>query len=195
MHLLFKRWLTVEQGLYDDARVAGQRHRGLAQPDGATHRRIRSGCRSVVDISAQADDHASVQVKFDIAADSGLRFGGWNIDDFQVVAVTVDSSAGERGVARRAAVPPGQLLAQSVPSADQPAARDPGLHRGRAGRHLRCRRASGADPLRRERSRRACIGSTWTGVDEAGRGVPAGTYYCRASAAGESNVVKIVRVD
>jgi C1A family cysteine protease len=193
VHLLFKRWLTVEQGIYDDARVLVNGTEVWHNPDGG-NTQDQVWVPAVIDISALADNQASVQVKFDLASDSGLRFGGWNIDDFQVIALNVDYQP----VSEETHAAPQFLMVSSSPNPFRPltslqlaipvSADDARVDIFDAsGRHVRT--------LWRGALTQGVHRLTWTGADEAGRSVPAGTYYCRAVAAGESNVVKIVRVN
>jgi len=192
VHLLFKRWLTVEQGLYDDARVLVNGTEVWHNPD-AGHTQDQAWVPVAIDISAQADNQPSVQVKFDLAADAGLRFGGWNIDDFQLVAPNVDSQP----VRETPPAAPQFLTVSSYPNPFRPItslqlaipahAADARVEifdaAGRCVRNLwQGTLSQGVHRL------------TWTGTDDEGRTVPAGTYYCRAVANGESNVTKILRV-
>ena len=43
-----------------------------------------------IDISSIADGNPSVQIEFSLVTDAGLTFGGWNIDDVEIV--TIDPS-------------------------------------------------------------------------------------------------------
>jgi C1A family cysteine protease len=193
VHLLFKRWLTVEQGIYDDARVLVNGTEVWHNPD-AGHTQDQIWVPMALDISTLADNQASVQVKFDLAADVGLRFAGWNIDDFQIIALSIDGQP----VSETPRAAPQFLAVRSFPNPSRPLT---SLHLAipvraddarvdifdASGRHVRS--------LWRGMLSQGMHQLTWNGTDETGQGVPAGTYYCRAVANGESNVTKILRVE
>ncbi|MBL8622189.1 MAG: hypothetical protein JNK64_12825 [Myxococcales bacterium] len=89
----FKRWLTVEDGFYDKATVEADgvevwRNFATANPDANTHSLDREWRGADLDVSAQAAD-GSVQIGFKLDSDEGLQFGGWNVDDFCVLAAGV----------------------------------------------------------------------------------------------------------
>ncbi len=91
MRLRYWRWLTVEDGHYDQARIKvnGQTVWTNAKTPGggAQHTVDKSWTLHEVDISGQADDNPSVRVRFQLKSDGGLQFGGWTLDDFRLVAV------------------------------------------------------------------------------------------------------------
>ena len=84
--LRFRRWLRVEQGLYDQAQVKVNGAVVWTNPVSADL--LDTAWTPVeLDISAQADGQASVQIEFSLVTDTALQYGGWNIDDFEVVAI------------------------------------------------------------------------------------------------------------
>ncbi len=90
VRLQYRRWLTVEDGFYDDATILAdgvQVWGNYASPDqdGETHHADLEWRFHDVDLSAQAAD-GSVQVAFRLEADGGLEKGGWNLDDFCIMA-------------------------------------------------------------------------------------------------------------
>jgi C1A family cysteine protease len=193
VHLLFKRWLTVERGLYDDARVLVNGTEVWHNPD-ESNTQDRVWTPVAYDVSAIADDHASVQVKFDLAGDSGLRFGGWTIDDFQMIATNANSQA----VTDAPHAAPQFLTVSSHPNPFTPLT-SLQLAIPTAAEDARVEIFDASGRLVRTVFRGALTRGvhriTWTGTDEGGRPVPAGTYYCRARAAGESNTTTLIRVE
>jgi C1A family cysteine protease len=193
VHLLFKRWLTVEEGIYDDARVLVNGNAVWGNPDHG-HTLDQVWVPVAYDVSTVADNNPSVSVRFEMSSDEGLHFGGWNIDNFQMIATNV---SGQPVAEPRHAAPqflavssqpnpfaPLTTLQLAIPVDADDARVDIFDASGRLVRRLfQGRMDVGVHHL------------TWTGTDEAGHGVPAGTYYCRAQAAGESNVVKVIRVE
>ncbi|HEX5009841.1 MAG TPA: hypothetical protein VFY71_05530, partial [Planctomycetota bacterium] len=91
LRLRFQRWLTVEDGFYDQATVLVN---GVpvwsnpATPGGGTAHTLDSAWTPQdLDVSALADDQAAVHLRFELQSDGGLQFGGWNIDDLKLVTV------------------------------------------------------------------------------------------------------------
>ncbi|MEM7244638.1 MAG: hypothetical protein AAF533_04810 [Acidobacteriota bacterium] len=84
--LSYQRWLTVEDGVYDQARVIVESTEIWANPvgGGADHLLDDSWRLVEHDISAVADDNPSVTIIFELETDGGLQFGGWNVDDLTV---------------------------------------------------------------------------------------------------------------
>jgi hypothetical protein len=80
--LRFKRWLTVEEGLYDQATILVNGQVVWQNP--------QSG--NLVDTSWQtfeypipmADNNPAVAVEFRLTADAGLNLGGWNVDNVEL---------------------------------------------------------------------------------------------------------------
>jgi hypothetical protein len=90
VRLRFRRWLTVEDGLFDRAtvRVNGTSvWQNPATGGGTTHTLDQAWTLQDLDVSAQADDQAAVQLRFELESDGGLQFGGWNLDDLRLVTV------------------------------------------------------------------------------------------------------------
>jgi hypothetical protein len=85
--LRFKRWLTCEQGIYDHARILVNGVQVWTNPPN-DHVLDTGWTTQTIDISAQADGNAAVQVQFDLSSDPGLELGGWQIDDVQVFRFT-----------------------------------------------------------------------------------------------------------
>ncbi len=91
VRLRYRRWLTVEDALFDRAaiEVNGQTvWQNPASPGGIDHLLDGAWVEHEVDVSAHADQQAAVTVRYRLTSDGGLQFGGWNVDDFALVSVT-----------------------------------------------------------------------------------------------------------
>lgn len=84
--LRFARWLNVEESRYDFARITVNGNIVYVNPF-AGHALESSWSIQEIDISAFADNNASVQVRFSMQSDAGLEFGGWNIDNFELLTL------------------------------------------------------------------------------------------------------------
>ena len=101
MRLRFRRWLNVEDGYFDHARIYVNEQEvwaNAASPGGATavhdtHHRDGEWILADVDLSELAGGQPEVQVRFEIESDEGLQFGGWTIDD--LCLYTADEQAEE----------------------------------------------------------------------------------------------------
>jgi hypothetical protein len=82
--LSFRRWLTVEEGQFDQASV---RVNGQVVWQNPTFGDLidTSWVPMSIDVSPIAAGNPSVQVEFRLKSDGGVNFGGWNIDAFEVV--------------------------------------------------------------------------------------------------------------
>lgn len=88
VHLIFQRWLGVEQPAYDHAYIR-------VSTDGSTWNTVWENTAEIadnawveadVDISAYADNQSTVYIRFTQGtSDGGWRYCGWNIDDLRVV--------------------------------------------------------------------------------------------------------------
>jgi len=86
LRLRFRRWLNVEKGIYDLARVYVNNTIIFTNPSG-TDLLDSSWIAQDFDISAIANNNAAVTMKFELVTDPGVEFGGWNIDDFQILSL------------------------------------------------------------------------------------------------------------
>jgi len=192
VHLFFRRWLTNENAEWDQARI---RVGGVVSwiNDETDWHLDRYWVPMILDISDVADSNAAVTISFDQLSDEFWKFGGWNIDDFKIVA----TNAVGQGVDDEDDLAAVGLRVQTYPNPFAPAAT------------LRFAVPNGADQatlqifdangrmVRSIHEGSVTPGThvfTWTGTDEAGSSVPAGTYYCRASADGQSSVSKMIRL-
>lgn len=83
VHLRYWRWLTVEEGRYDQARILVNGTEVWSNPyDGDFL--DNSWVLHDIDISAIADNNANVRIRFTLDSDGGVEYGGWNIDDLHV---------------------------------------------------------------------------------------------------------------
>lgn len=82
--LRFKRWLSIEKGIYDKAviRVDGEQIWGNPAQDDLIDLTWKD---ILLDLSEYATD-GQIQISFELQSDGGLEFGGWNIDDFQLLS-------------------------------------------------------------------------------------------------------------
>jgi hypothetical protein len=84
--LRYNRWLTVEEGVFDQARI--KVNGNLVWTNPSSGNLTDTGWVShEVDISAFADGNSSVQIEFSLQTDGGLTFGGWTLDDVQIVVL------------------------------------------------------------------------------------------------------------
>jgi hypothetical protein len=83
VHLRYARWLGIEDGFYDQAEVRVNTILQWSNPvgGGSDHSIDDAWTLHDLDVSAQADHHPAVSIRFRLYSDGGLQFGGWNIDD------------------------------------------------------------------------------------------------------------------
>ncbi len=84
--LRFWRLLSVEKGIYDNARIYVNGN--LAWENNPDYDIIDTEWRyQDVDISSWADGNAAVKIRFSLNSDGGLQLGGWNIDDLAIAGL------------------------------------------------------------------------------------------------------------
>ncbi len=88
--LRFKRWLSVEKGIYDHATVVVNGETVWTNPT-ATDLIDTSWQDILMDVTEYIGQDGLLQITFTLDSDGGLEFGGWNIDDFQLLS-GVDST-------------------------------------------------------------------------------------------------------
>lgn len=189
--LVYRRWLTTEQGQYDVARVLVNGNEVWRNP-GPSHVTDDYWVPMQHDIHAIADGNAAVRVRFEMTSDPGWRFGGWNIDNFALVS-TRDPAGVEDNSARIDGFnlqgwpnPFGEVTSLSL--ALPQSASDAQVRIFDAGGRLVKTVHHG--PLAGGTSR-----FVWTGADDDGRAVPAGVYFARAEADGRTAKMRLVRVE
>lgn len=90
VYLQFRRWLTVEDGFWDQADVTvngisvWSQLAGSNQNDASDHHEDMHWALRTYDITdlVAADD--TVQIAWELFTDGGLQMGGWNLDDVKV---------------------------------------------------------------------------------------------------------------
>ncbi|HEB60694.1 MAG TPA: hypothetical protein ENJ06_02615 [Phycisphaeraceae bacterium] len=90
VHLVFRRWLGVEQPAYDHAYVRVSNNGTTWTTVWQNDEEITDSfwLRQDYDISAIADGQSTVYVRWTMGStDGGWRYCGWNIDDVQIVAI------------------------------------------------------------------------------------------------------------
>jgi cysteine-rich repeat protein len=94
VRLQFQRWLTVEDGFYDQAKVFAndtELWANLTSPSDpgtmGVHHLDKEWQFRDLDLSAHSGS-GRVKVKFELTSDEGLQLGGWTLDDVCVVAMT-----------------------------------------------------------------------------------------------------------
>ena len=85
--LRFRRWLNVQAGAFDQARVTVNGVAVWVNDVNATHA-DDEWKEIVLDVAAQADGQPEVSVEFSLQSDGGQVYGGWNVDDVEVRYVT-----------------------------------------------------------------------------------------------------------
>ncbi len=86
VRLQYRRWLTVEEGQFDQATIRVNGTTVFSNPNTGNLIDTEWTLHDI-DITAQAGNNASVQINYRLAADGGLEFGGWNVDDFTLYRV------------------------------------------------------------------------------------------------------------
>lgn len=80
--LSFRRWLTVEDGVYDHARIFADNallYENPASSSGSVAALDTEWSLQELDLSAVLAD-GQVQVTFELGSDPGLEYGGWQVD-------------------------------------------------------------------------------------------------------------------
>ncbi len=83
VHLRYRRWLTVEKGQYDQAKILVDGNEVFANAYGTDHIDT-SWVAHEIDISAYADNNPGMNLRYTLTTDGGLEMGGWNLDDLHV---------------------------------------------------------------------------------------------------------------
>jgi len=189
VHLFFRRWVSVEEGLYDHAtlKVNGTTL-WTNQTNGFT---MDTAWEPMLyDISAIADNNPLVQIRFELTTDLGLMFGGWAFDDVRLFVPTQPSA----DIASDAANLPRELALQTFPNPANPVTnlRLALPMSGRPDVRIvdaagRCVRTLQAGELGAGVHRLA-----WNGCDDAGKRVPGGIYFVKAALGGHEVVSRLV---
>jgi len=100
VRLRFRRWLAVEDGVYDKASIYVNEERAWVNVSGGggTAHVDREWILEDVDISEWAAGQSEVQIRFEIFSDAAREYGGWTIDDFCLYTTGVlDDPIGDAG--------------------------------------------------------------------------------------------------
>ncbi|MEY4672871.1 MAG: hypothetical protein RL148_655, partial [Planctomycetota bacterium] len=84
VRLKFQRWLTVENGQYDQATIWVNGQQVWANPVGANL--VDTGWVAMDIPIPMADNNPNVQVEWRLVTDASVTFGGWNLDEVELVA-------------------------------------------------------------------------------------------------------------
>lgn len=89
----FKRWLTVQEGQFDQAtlRCNGQ----VVWSNPLAGNLIDTSWQTVEYVLPMADNNPVVQLEWSLQSNNGTQFGGWNIDDVEVGTSASTSLAAE----------------------------------------------------------------------------------------------------
>jgi len=87
VRLQYRRFLGVEKGIYDQARILVNGNIVWENQPYYDHVDYQWELQDL-DISPFADFNPSVRIRFQLNSDGWVELGGWNIDDFKVVGVS-----------------------------------------------------------------------------------------------------------
>lgn len=190
--LFFRRSLTSEEGLYDKAIIQVNGVQVWINETSGHHLDRGAWIPVSYDISALADGNPSVQIKFIMQSDDYWKFGGWNIDNVQILSLQDPQGAEEQPpleavtfglYAQPSIFTTSATLRLAVPSSASYATLRVFDAGGRLVRTLHDGAiTTGIHPF------------AWDGLDSAGEPAPAGTYYARAIAGDAAEVKKLIRV-
>lgn len=94
VRLQFRRWLTVEDGYYDQASIYANgknvwTNEATDESFGGLHHVDKEWRFEDIDLSSiPSTGGTNVKVRFELTSDQGFEMGGWTIDDFCIVAWT-----------------------------------------------------------------------------------------------------------
>jgi hypothetical protein len=100
--IVYRRWLTVEDGIFDHARLRVSNNNGATYTTvwenavGADHIDT-TWVEHTVNISALADNQPQVRVRYELVTDAGLTRGGWTIDAFSLVSADTTLPVSNQG--------------------------------------------------------------------------------------------------
>jgi hypothetical protein len=83
VRLRLQRWLTVEEGIYDQAKIEVN---GIVVWQNPPSGDLLDNAWTPMDldVSQWADGNPAVQITFRLQSDGGVQYGGWNLDDFEL---------------------------------------------------------------------------------------------------------------
>ena len=90
LYLRFKRWLTVEKGIYDQATILVNDR--IAWENPPNNYLLDSAWQDIyLDLSEFIGNDDYLQIAFTLDSDVALEFGGWNIDDLEILTPVNDT--------------------------------------------------------------------------------------------------------
>ncbi|MDA1114344.1 MAG: choice-of-anchor B family protein [Planctomycetota bacterium] len=116
VHLRFQRWLAIRARSMDEARILVNGVTVWENPSKLTAHWDEDWSLQDLDISALADGRAAVVVRFELDGSTGMTFGGWNLDDFELYSLRPSGSDGLQLTGPFSASP-GQSVNYSLSSA------------------------------------------------------------------------------
>ncbi len=84
--LCFDRWLSIEKGIYDQARVLVNGYT-IWQNDPDYDMVNSRWYFQDFDISPYVEGDGTAKIRFELQSDVGLQLGGWNLDDIAIVGI------------------------------------------------------------------------------------------------------------
>jgi hypothetical protein len=85
--LRFKRWLSVEEAIYDQAQILVNGIQVWQNPQSGN---LLDTSWQVVEYAIpMADNNAAVTIEFRLTSDAGLNLGGWNVDNVELGTKTI----------------------------------------------------------------------------------------------------------
>ncbi|MEQ8763404.1 MAG: IPT/TIG domain-containing protein [Planctomycetota bacterium] len=94
VQLVYRRWLNVEDGVWDQASIEVSNDgvnftRVWVNPpgDGDDQFQDTSWVAQTVDLAGVADNQSAVRIRFRMQSDGAVIFGGWTLDDVELVAL------------------------------------------------------------------------------------------------------------
>lgn len=91
--LRFQRWLTVEEGIFDQAEIVVNGTQVWANPLN-DHVLDTEWTEMELDISAAADGNPATVLEWRLTSDGGLQLGGWNLDDVELFTLDPSPTSG-----------------------------------------------------------------------------------------------------
>lgn len=114
--LRFARWLTVEEGQYDQAQIHVNGQLVWENPFSGNLVDTAWSLQDL-DISTWADNNPSVEVRFSLKSDGGVELGGWNIDNFELYTLEPVGGGGSMSLGGPSSVTAGNQVTLSLTNA------------------------------------------------------------------------------
>jgi hypothetical protein len=89
--LIYKRWLTVEEAIYDQASIQVNGTKVWTNPQSGN---LIDTAWVTHEVDLSAYDGQSINLQWRLESDGGLEFGGWNIDDVSVETLSASPTTG-----------------------------------------------------------------------------------------------------